>query len=582
MSNTRTENINDSPNNSPPDQFVRIPYSFSEITKQVDDGISSVRYVSTILEKWCDTKLKYAKEMKKFLENNKFLEKKKILQIDKMVKSAECISQLTKLIEDEAQKELEFANSVKSKIIAPLKKQCEEATTQKNEILKEKNLATTQLMAAVDVLEKTKRSCENFEEKIDTPPHSPISSSPLQKARSMSNMGIVFKKNKQKQREKMGESIKRYEGAIAAANQHQTKYYSEDMPKIFNKLEILEKARLSNTKSHFQNLYLYHLGLINTANSDGSTFLKHIKDIDPQNEIKIFVNAIVDVRGPASNPLPYSYEARFRPEHLTLNRQFPRNSVVGSTLEDHMRMQVETHPDLTVPLVFLKILQAIRDTNGTRTEGIFRVSIDQQLLCQLRSKLAGISLENNIDEVDFENVTEPHAAAVLLKIWFRSLVGETVFPSSMYTKCIYLGKEAEQKGKAKKAIVQLGIEEDEENKIDEEGRKVNEQKNQDGTTNSAPTMNEWRIEIGKSVTEELPKLSQGILEELMTLFSEIYENIKETKMDFRNLAIIFAPILLQNPERHSADPLTLLSNAKYETQFLHHFFLGLHTSKTEK
>jgi len=300
------------------------------------------------------------------------------------------------------------------------------------------------------------------------------------------------------------------------------------------------------------------------------------------NEIKIFVNAIIDVRGPASNPLPYAYEARFRPEHLTLNRQFPRNSVVGSTLEDHMRMQVETHPDLTVPLVFLKIIQAIRDTNGTRTEGVFRVSIDQQLLGQLKSKLASISLENNIDELDFENVTEPHAAAVLLKIWFRSLVGETVFPSTMYKKCIDLGKEGEQKGKAKKAIVQLGIEENEENKIDEEGRKVNEQKNQDGTTNSEPTINEWRIEIGKSMTEELPKLSQGILEELMALFSEIYKNIEETKMDFRNLAIIFAPILLQNPERHSADPLTLLSNAKYETQFLHHFFLGLHISKTEE
>jgi len=71
---------------------------------------------------------------------------------------------------------------------------------------------------------------------------------------------------------------------------------------------------------------------------------------------------------------------------------------------------------------------------------------------------------------------------------------------------------------------------------------------------------------------ELPKVNREVLQRVgRNLIAEILKpsHLSKNLMSVRALAIVFAPGFLRNP---SDDPMEMLNNAKFETQFTVHLF----------
>ncbi|PSN44409.1 hypothetical protein C0J52_05744 [Blattella germanica] len=107
--------------------------------------------------------------------------------------------------------------------------------------------------------------------------------------------------------------------------------------------------------------------------------------------------------------------------------QIFRPSMFGNTLAEVMALQKERFPHRKLPWVQSTLSEEVLRLQGAQTEGIFRVSADVDEVN---------SLKNRIDHWELPNdITDAHAPASLLKLWYRELY-EPLIPDSMYTECV--------------------------------------------------------------------------------------------------------------------------------------------------
>jgi len=179
-----------------------------------------------------------------------------------------------------------------------------------------------------------------------------------------------------------------------------------------------------------------------------------------------------------------------------------------STIAKVMENQKPVFPDLNVPVILPHLTQLIVQLGGFRTEGIFRIPGDVDLVHQMKLQVESGNFDN------FET-KDPRAPSSLLSLWLRELK-EPVIPDSKYEECLQSANDPSQC-------------------ID--------------AIQSLPSPN-------KEVIFFLVKF-------LQTLIAE--ENQQHTKMGAANVAMVFAPNFLRC---RSPNPAVILANSKAEHQFV--------------
>ncbi len=107
-----------------------------------------------------------------------------------------------------------------------------------------------------------------------------------------------------------------------------------------------------------------------------------------------------------------------------------------STLAQVMENQKPSFPDLAVPVILPHLTQLIVNLNGFRTEGIFRIPGDVDLVHQMKLQVES----GNFDNFDTK---DPRAPSSLLSLWLRELK-EPVIPDAKYDECLQTANDPAQ------------------------------------------------------------------------------------------------------------------------------------------
>ena len=94
------------------------------------------------------------------------------------------------------------------------------------------------------------------------------------------------------------------------------------------------------------------------------------------------------------------------------------------TIDEVMELQAKKHPNCELPVVVVKLFDAVIRLKGLTTEGIFRVPGDTEQVYTLRTQL-----DNGNYEVGPE-INDPNTPASLIKLWLREL-SEPLVPAEL-------------------------------------------------------------------------------------------------------------------------------------------------------
>ncbi|XP_047526886.1 rho GTPase-activating protein 39 [Vanessa atalanta] len=202
--------------------------------------------------------------------------------------------------------------------------------------------------------------------------------------------------------------------------------------------------------------------------------------------------------------------------------QIFRQSMFGNTLAEVMALQRERFPQRALPWVQTALSQQVLALHGRDTEGIFRVPADVDEVGALKAKI------DNWELPDATMLTDAHAPASLLKLWYRELY-EPLIPDALYGACVSAGADF---GACTRAL------------------------------------------------QRLPPLNRLVLTYLISFLQQFAapEVVSQTKMDSSNLAMVFAPNCLRCT---SQDPRVILENAHKEMTFLKTLITNLDTSHVQ-
>ncbi|KAL0084036.1 hypothetical protein F4703DRAFT_1929479 [Phycomyces blakesleeanus] len=185
-------------------------------------------------------------------------------------------------------------------------------------------------------------------------------------------------------------------------------------------------------------------------------------------------------------------------------------SVFGESLEFIMGLQKnkEQVKSLQLPQIVPFLAEAVREMNGQKSEGIFRVSGDADAVTDLR-----IRIENG--NYDTSLITDPNVPASLIKLWLRELSSPLILPE-FYDGCI---RCAEDPAKA------------------------------------------------LAIVNALPHINRRIVLYMISFLQDFTDPVitEHTLMNISNLAMVFAPNFLRCP---SESLTTVFENSKYEQSFL--------------
>ncbi|EPQ27190.1 uncharacterized protein PFL1_05113 [Pseudozyma flocculosa PF-1] len=189
--------------------------------------------------------------------------------------------------------------------------------------------------------------------------------------------------------------------------------------------------------------------------------------------------------------------------------------VFGRTLETIMETQRDAYPHIQVPIVLVFLCNALLAVDALRTEGVFRVAGDAELVTELKVRIE--RGHYRLDGVVGIGGSDGDVAVLAseLKQWLRELE-EPLIPTSLYERCLQMAEQPSQ-------CIDL--------------------------VRTLPTP---------------ARRTLLYLVSFLQLFTQPWV-VRQTKMPAESLALIFAPTLLRKePERLSV----LFNNTKYEQHFV--------------
>lgn len=108
-------------------------------------------------------------------------------------------------------------------------------------------------------------------------------------------------------------------------------------------------------------------------------------------------------------------------------------STFGESLDAVYRLQERNYPRQKIPIILPFLADGILALGGTKSEGIFRVPGDGDLVSDLKLRI-------DKGYYTLEGVDDPHVLASLLKLWLREL-RDPLVPEEMYNDCIAYASE---------------------------------------------------------------------------------------------------------------------------------------------
>lgn len=110
-------------------------------------------------------------------------------------------------------------------------------------------------------------------------------------------------------------------------------------------------------------------------------------------------------------------------------------SIFGESLDAIFRLQERNYPHQKVPIILPFLSDGILALGGTKSEGIFRVPGDGDLVAELKLRM-------DKGYYTLDGFDDPHVLASLLKLWLRELADPLV-PNEMYNDCIAQSNDPE-------------------------------------------------------------------------------------------------------------------------------------------
>ncbi|ELR25295.1 RhoGAP domain containing protein [Acanthamoeba castellanii str. Neff] len=186
------------------------------------------------------------------------------------------------------------------------------------------------------------------------------------------------------------------------------------------------------------------------------------------------------------------------------DQEQPTNLVYGKSLEEVMALQMISHPDEKIPIILKTLTKAIIDTQGHKTEGIFRVPGKNDEISRLKAQF---------NKVDYTITSDdPNDLGGCLKMWFRELK-DPLIPNSIYDECVLVANNP--------------------------------------------------AECLEMVDTRVPELNKTVIYFLLGFLQEMSRHAGVTRMGSANLGMVFAPGLLR-----CEDVMKMMTNTAHEGAFV--------------
>ncbi|KIY50379.1 hypothetical protein FISHEDRAFT_39699 [Fistulina hepatica ATCC 64428] len=196
-------------------------------------------------------------------------------------------------------------------------------------------------------------------------------------------------------------------------------------------------------------------------------------------------------------------------------------STFGESLDAIIRLQERNYPHQKVPIILPFLADGILALGGTKSEGIFRVAGDSDLVSELKLRI-------DRGYYTLDGINDPHVLASLMKLWLRELCDPLV-PEEMYNECITSAQDA---GACVRIVHRL------------------------------PTVNR--------------RVALFVISFLQLFLDEKTQSL--TKMTPANLALVMAPNLL----RCNSDSMSVVfTNARFEQEFVLNLLLHLKCNEVD-
>jgi len=342
------------------------------------------------------------------------------------------------------------------------------------------------------------------------------------KVENTSNRGVLGKMGRMltQQREakteelakKLTENAQSYYDQLSDVNEGLDKF-DQECEHIAQIIQNIETQRLQFTRDSIQKWSEISLFYGNERKKRDEEVLSKSKAYSPEKDIHEYIEKVRNKLGNKPKSERFHYDLPYTLQDIKQGNLERRNSVFDNPLDQVMLLQRESdNPDvarLNVPAIVPVLISAIERLGGFVTEGIFRKSAAKKDLDRLKKQ---------IDEGNYEiNERNPHIPAGLLKLWIRHLP-ESLIPSTLYSDALSVAKKQE----------------------------------------------EISIADIQKFAEKIPLLNRAIIGYISNMALEVVKFKSKNLMSMNNIAIVFAPGLLQDPR---GDAAAMLQNSKYEIKF---------------
>lgn len=525
-------------------KFSTMTTDFIAIHSQVTAGVKQVLAIKELFQHVVKTEQEHVKKMEKALsEEQKTLAK--IMDNDPIVMHSPYWSGVIAAFQAKVTASKQATDRILIEVIDPLN------TLEKTATLSLKNISNTMkdleqtLKKSVEAMNKSKDVCRKTLELMhDCFEKEKVEVNPKKKAELNAKQASA--------RTLASEQAKLVVTRVAEANSA-TEVFHVGLRSCLDQLEELEMQRLSHVTSRL------HKWIANLKETDSlhvthsKTAFDLIKGIDADRCLQTFIyDWIADYGEPAIQELtiydlPLTSEEikggnvltkGFQMFHLPLIQLLEKeknSSVVGlqvspSTMNALIAYQEKTGKPIDIPLIMHVLCEAIREMGGLETQGIFRISIEANLLLELQKQFDTGNFSLDLMKGD------PHAAACLLKLWLRSLTDPVIHRD-------YYKKATEGLQTMKNNQVQI--------------RRETGKVNQDSSA------------AGKYVLDIFHKLAppyQALIRRIGNLCKEVVSHSDQNLMSYDALAVVFAPCFFRSPRID--DPMEGMQQSQREKMFV--------------
>eukprot|EP01132_Coremiostelium_polycephalum_P005976 gene5976-7445_t len=353
-----------------------------------------------------------------------------------------------------------------------------------------------------------------------------------------SNYDSLYK-DPESEPEKLVQAEEEYKHQIVIANRYHTSFHNDKLPKIQNDFQRLETIRMQKMKTNLKKF----IAECESVPVKQSQCLKSSEDsinsIDTKRDIMAFVNfnkslnqptaeflfeacekekkkkiwrstmSVLKIPGISSGTSNSSNHGVSVPSnYLPAGKEQSQhpNAVFNVSIPEVMEKQKLKYQGLDVPYILVLLVNLIKNQDGMKTEGIFRVPGNNNDISLLKKQ---------INEGDYNlppEMTSIHTLASLLKLWLREM------PSPLITDRLY--DSAIQCEKTSDLLITF---------------------------------------------KQLPPHNQKIVTYIVQFLQDLIhpENVVHSKMNLDNTAMVFAPSFLR-----CTNPELLLSNIESEKDFI--------------